>query len=131
MHGLLQGYSGQRAAVSCPKAKCCFIFKQMSHKSVEDRVPSDIRNDRANQFLESSGTQRRCVVYGLKSRCICHKCDIGVHTPGLVRALIFPTVLYGCETWTITKSMEKKINACEMWIWRKMLRISRREKGQT
>ena len=46
----------------------------------------------------------------------------------LVRALIFPTILYGCETWTKTKNMEKKINACEMWIWRKMLRISWTEK---
>jgi hypothetical protein len=46
----------------------------------------------------------------------------------LVRALIFPVVLYGCETWTKTRDMEKKINACEMWIWRKMLRISWTEK---
>src|SRR6218665_802193 len=34
----------------------------------------------------------------------------------IVRTLIFPTVLYGCETWTMTKKMEKKTNACEMWI---------------
>src|SRR6218665_3077041 len=46
----------------------------------------------------------------------------------IVRALIFPTVLCGCETWTMTKKMEKKINACEMWIWRKMQRISWTEK---
>ena len=46
----------------------------------------------------------------------------------IVRTLIFPTVLYGCETWTLTKKMEKKINACEMWIWRKMQRISWTEK---
>src|SRR5688572_535289 len=37
-------------------------------------------------------------------------------------------VLYGCETWTMTKNLKKKINACEMWIWRKMLRISWMEK---
>ena len=42
----------------------------------------------------------------------------------IVRTLIFPTVLYGCETWTVTKKMGKKINACVMWIWRKMQRIS-------
>src|SRR6218665_2751127 len=39
------------------------------------------------------------------------------HKKRIVRTLIFPTVLYGCETWTMTKKMEKKINACEMWIW--------------
>src|SRR6218665_3290129 len=50
------------------------------------------------------------------------------HKKRIVRILIFPTVLYGCETWTMTKKMEKKINACEMWIWRKMQRISWMEK---
>jgi hypothetical protein len=40
----------------------------------------------------------------------------------IVKAMIFPVVLYGCETWTKTKALEKKINACEMWIWRKVLR---------
>src|SRR6218665_615051 len=50
------------------------------------------------------------------------------HKKRIVRTLIFPTVLYGCETWTMTKKMEKKINACEMWIWRKMQRISWTEK---
>src|SRR6218665_2889474 len=50
------------------------------------------------------------------------------HKKRTVRTLIFPTVLYGCETWTMTKKMEKKINACEMWIWRKMQRISWTEK---
>ena len=46
----------------------------------------------------------------------------------LVKALIIPTVTYGSETWTMTKKMKKKINACEMWIWRKMQRISWKEK---
>ena len=50
------------------------------------------------------------------------------HEKRIVRTLIFPTVLYGCETWTMTKNMEKKINACEMWIWRKMQNISWTEK---
>src|SRR6218665_381297 len=46
----------------------------------------------------------------------------------IVRTLIFTTVLYSCETWTMTKKMKNKINACEMWIWRKMQRISWTEK---
>src|ERR1700733_13050358 len=46
----------------------------------------------------------------------------------IVKAMIFPVVLYGCETWTKTKAMEKKIDACEMWIWRRMLRVSWTEK---
>ena len=50
------------------------------------------------------------------------------HKKRLVKAMIFPTVLYGCETWTLTKNLEKRINACEMWKWRKMQRISWTEK---
>ena len=46
----------------------------------------------------------------------------------IVKAMVFPVVLYGCETWTKTKAVEKKIEACEMWIWRKMLRVSWTEK---
>ena len=38
------------------------------------------------------------------------------HKKRIVRTLIFPTVLHGCETRTMTKKMEKKIKACEMWI---------------
>ena len=47
---------------------------------------------------------------------------------GLVKSMIFPIVLYGCETWTKTKATEDKIDACEMWIWRKLLGISWTEK---
>ena len=46
----------------------------------------------------------------------------------IVNAMIFPVILYGCETWTKTREMEKKIDACEMWTWRKMLRVSWTEK---
>jgi len=46
----------------------------------------------------------------------------------LARTLIIPIITYGSESWTLTKKMEKKINACESWIWRKMLRISWKEK---
>src|SRR6218665_281412 len=42
----------------------------------------------------------------------------------IVNAMIFPVILYGCKTWTKTKEMEKKIDAFEMWIWRKMQRVS-------
>ena len=44
----------------------------------------------------------------------------------IVNAMIFPVIPYGCETWTKTREMEKKIDACEMWIWRKMLRDEKR-----
>ena len=42
----------------------------------------------------------------------------------LVKALVFPVVLYGCESWTIKKAECRRINAFELWCWRRLLRVS-------
>ena len=41
----------------------------------------------------------------------------------LVKAMIFPVVMYGCESWTIKKAEHWKIDAFELWYWRRLLRI--------
>ena len=41
----------------------------------------------------------------------------------LVKAIIFPLVMYGCEIWTIKKAEHKRIDAFELWCWRKLLRV--------
>ena len=41
----------------------------------------------------------------------------------LVKAIIFPIVMYGCESWTIKKAECQRIDAFELWCWRKLLRI--------
>ena len=41
----------------------------------------------------------------------------------LVKALIFPIVTYGCESWTIKKAERRRIDAFELWCWRRLLRI--------
>ena len=41
----------------------------------------------------------------------------------LVEAMIFPVVMYGCERWTIKKAERQKIDAFELWCWRRLLRI--------
>jgi hypothetical protein len=46
----------------------------------------------------------------------------------LVKAMVFPVALYGCEAWTKTKAIKKKLDVTEMWMWRRMLRISWTEK---
>ena len=46
----------------------------------------------------------------------------------LVKAMIFPIVLYGSETWTKTKALDDNIAACEMWMWRRLLGISWKER---
>ena len=41
----------------------------------------------------------------------------------LVKAMVFPVVLYGCESWTVKKSECLKIDAFELWCWRRLLRV--------
>ena len=41
----------------------------------------------------------------------------------LVKAMVFPVVMYGCESWTVKKAERRRINAFELWCWRKLLRV--------
>ena len=42
---------------------------------------------------------------------------------GLVKAMVFPVVIYGCESWSIKKAERQRIYAFELWCWRKLLRV--------
>ena len=54
----------------------------------------------------------------LKSR------DITLPTKvGLVKAMVFPVVMYGCESWTVKKAEQQRIDAFELWCWRRLLRL--------
>ena len=41
----------------------------------------------------------------------------------LVKAMVFPVVMYGCESWTVKKAKRQKIDAFELWYWRRLLRV--------
>ena len=41
----------------------------------------------------------------------------------LAKAMVFPVVLYGCESWTIKKAEHRRIDAFELWCWRRLLRV--------
>ena len=71
---------------------------------------------------------KRCLLFGrkvmtnldsiLKSR------DITLPTKvHLVKALVFPVVMYGCESWTVKKAERQRIDAFELWCWRRLLRV--------
>ena len=54
----------------------------------------------------------------LKSR------DISLSTKiPLVKAMVFPVVMYGCESWTIKKAEHRRIDAFQLWCWRRLLRV--------
>ena len=71
---------------------------------------------------------KRCLLLGrkvittldsiLKSR------DITLSTKvPLVKAMVFPEVMYGCESWTVKKAEHQRIDAFELWCWRRLLRV--------
>ena len=77
---------------------------------------------------ECSHEIRRCLLLGkkvmtnldsiLKSR------DITLSTKVcLVKAMVFPVVMYGCESWTIKKAEHRRIDVFELWCWRRLLRV--------
>src|SRR5574337_1050778 len=41
----------------------------------------------------------------------------------LVKAMVFPVVMYGCESWTIKKAEHRRIDAFELWCWRRLFRV--------
>ena len=41
----------------------------------------------------------------------------------LVKAMVFPVVMYGCESWTVKKAEHRKIDAFELWCWRRFMRV--------
>jgi len=41
----------------------------------------------------------------------------------LVKAMVFPVVMYGCESWTIKRAEHRRTNAFELWCWKRLLRV--------
>ena len=71
---------------------------------------------------------KRCLLLGRKSMTnldsILKNRDITLPTKVcLVKAMVFPVVMYGCESWTIRKAECRRIDAFELWCWRRLLRV--------
>ena len=71
---------------------------------------------------------KRCLLLGRKPMAnlnsILKSRDITLPTNvRLVRAMVFPVVMYGCESWTVKKAELQRIDAFELWCWRRLLRV--------
>ena len=71
---------------------------------------------------------KRCLLLGRKAMTnldsILKSRDITVPTKvHLVKAMVFPVVIYGCESWTIKKAEHRRIDAFDLWCWRGLLRV--------
>ena len=72
---------------------------------------------------------KRCLLLGRKVmtnlESILKSRDITLSTKvHLAKAVVFPVVTYGCESWTIKKAEHRRIDACELWCWRRLLRVT-------
>ena len=77
---------------------------------------------------DSSLEIKRCLLLGRKVMTnldsIFKSRDITLPTKvHLVKAMVFPMVMYGCESWTIKKAENRRIDAFELWCWRRLLRV--------
>ena len=71
---------------------------------------------------------KRCLLLGRKVMTnldsILKSKDISLPTKvHLVKAIVFPVVIYGCESWTVKKAEHRRIDAFELWCWRRLLRV--------
>ena len=90
-----------------------------------------------NGDCDCSHEIKRCLLLGRKVMAnldsILKSRDITLSTEFcLVKAMIFPVIMYGCESWTIKKAECWRIEAFELWCWRRLLRVpwtARRSKG--
>ena len=79
-------------------------------------------------FLTCSHEIKRCLLLGRKVMTnldsIFKSRDITLPTKGrLVKAMVFPVVMFGCESWTIKKAEHRRIGGFELWCWRRLLRV--------
>ena len=71
---------------------------------------------------------KRCLLFGRKAMTnidgILKRRDINLLTKvQIVKAMVFPVVMYGCESWTIKKAEHQRTDAFELWCWRRLLRV--------
>ena len=67
---------------------------------------------------------KRCLLLGRKVMTNLDNRDITLPTKvRLVKAMVFPIVMYECESWTIKKAEHRRIDAFELWCWKRLLRV--------
>ena len=84
-----------------------------------------LRYERARRI---KGDNKRCILLGRKVMTnldsIFRSRDITLPTKVcLLKAMVFPVVMYGCESWTVKKAEHRRIDAFELWCWRRLLRV--------
>ena len=102
--------------------------EQMNRISLHWRVKFSVSTNPLILFNLIVSQIKRCLLLGRKVMTnldsILKNRDITLPTKvHLIKAMVFPVVMYGCESWTIKKAEHRRIDAFELWHWRRLLRI--------
>ena len=101
---------------------------QIDGETVETVSDLILRGSKITADGDCSHEIKRCLLLGRKAMnnqdSLLKSRDITLPTKvHLVKAVIFPVVMYGCKSWTIKKAEHQRIDAFELWCWRRLLRI--------
>ena len=105
------------------------LLKKVKEKSEKADLKLNIQKTKIMASDDDCSHEiKRCLLLGRKTMTnldsILKGRDITLPTKvHLVKAMVFPVVMYGCETWTIKKAEHQGIDAFELWSWRRLLRI--------
>ena len=101
---------------------------QIDGETVETVADFIFLGSKITADVDCSHEIKRCLLLGrkvmtnldsmLKSRDITWSAKVC-----LVKAMVFPVVMYGCESWTIKKAKHQRIDTSELWYWRRLLRV--------
>ena len=97
-------------------------------ETMETRTDFILGGSKITEDGECSHEIKRCLLFGRKAMTnldsIWKSRDITLPTKFcLVKAMVFPVVIYECESWTIKKAERQRIDAFELWCWRRLLRV--------
>ena len=121
--GLKLGIQNAKIMVSDP-----IISWQMDGGTLETVIDSTFLGSRLSVDYDYSHEIKRHLLLGRKAMTnldnVLKRKDITLlRKVPLVKAMAFPVVMYGCESWTIKKAERKRIDAFELWCWRRLLRV--------
>ena len=101
--------------------------QSQSQLSVRTHARAHTHTHTCHLMCDCSHEIKRCLLLGRKAMTnldsILKSRDINLPTNvHLVKAMVFPVVMYGCESWTIKKAEHQRIDGFELWCWRRLLR---------
>ena len=116
-----------KTKIMAPVAPCLITSRQMDEKTKETVTDFILLGSKITSDGDCSHEIKRRLALGRKAMTnldsILKSKDITLLTKVHIKAMVFPVVMYGCESWTIQKAEHQRIDVFELWCWRKLLRV--------